>query len=164
MLLATDFSRDAETAVEWLTGIDWPAVSAVRLVSVVTPEFKSPGAHWFGGPETVFTKERRHQKTLQEQLVVHAKTVADALSFGKVETELVISEEPVEEIVKRANEWGANLVITGAGGGRGDSGGELAGPTACGVLEGVHCSMAIIHSLPSDPDRRVRYSWNKQRL
>jgi nucleotide-binding universal stress UspA family protein len=157
ILVATDLSTAASAAVDWASDIEWPMVSSIKLLSVVSPEHKEPGAHWFGGIGTVYTKEKHHQRLVEQELKSSAEMMAEKLDLVKVETEMIVSEDAIEEIASRALDWNANLIIMGARG-KTDRADVRVGSTVLRILERAHCSVVVVQH---DARSQVAYSWRK---
>lgn len=163
ILIASDLSSDSEAAVDWFASIQWPSFAQVRIITVAAPQHLTAEAHWFGGAAGLYVKETRHQTAVQEELVNHAQSLKGENSFMTIEAELIIGDNPAEEIIRVAEEWGAQLVVTGAGGKQPDSCGKclcMAGPTTLAALDAIHCGMVIVHGERSS---WAGYSWQPDR-
>lgn len=158
ILVATDLSNAASAAVDWVCNIEWPVISSIRLLTVVPPEHKEPGAQWFGDIGTVYTKEKHHQKVIEQELRASGELIGSALDAVKVETELIVSENAVDEIASRAADWNANLLVLGARG-KTDRSDARVGSTVLRILERVHRSVVVVQH---DAQSQVAYSWRKR--
>ena len=107
ILLAIDGSKDAETATVFLEQLPLPPSTALRIMVVVTvPTFALdvPPVREF----------KRSALEDAQHVVDDARASLASRSFG-IETDVAVGD-PKEEIVRAAEEWGADLVVLGARG------------------------------------------------
>jgi len=107
VLLATDGSKDAQAATAFLKELPLPPLSEVRIAAVVPlPSFVLD-----------VPRVREFKRSALEDI---RRIVEDACAslaprgFG-IETDVAVGD-PKEEIIRMAEEWGADLVVLGARG------------------------------------------------
>ena len=133
VLLATDGSKDARAAAEYLNAFPLPGDATIRIVTVVT----LPPSALDVPPVTAFN----------ESLLAEGRRVVDEARalFGPraAVEERVIQGNPKEEIVRAAEEWPADLVVVG-GRGLGGVRGFLLGSVSQTVARHVHCPVLVV--------------------
>lgn len=141
VLLATDGSEDAHRAIRWLQMLPLPAGSSILIVTVAVV----PGPH--ATFETV--------AELRAAAVAEAKRTAERARRVLIRrwpaAEVHVSEgDPREEIVRIAEEWGADLVVVGA---RGLSGVKrfLLGSVSLAVARHAPCPVLVAKGEPRKP-------------
>lgn len=134
VLLATDGSETASTAVEALVGRPWPEGSEFRIVTVEEPWLISP------------TSERRNMNSAEQVLA----------SAGLKATAVVLSGNPKEVILEEAKKWDADLIVVGSHGRRGIKR-FLLGSVSEAVAMNAHCSVVVVRD-PARSSRRARAS------
>ena len=133
VLLATDGSKDARAAAEYLNDFPLPSDATIRIVTVVT----LPPSSLDVPPVAA----------LNESLLAEGRRVVDearALLEPRVGVEeRVLQGNPKHEIVRAAEEWPADLVVVG---GRGLAGvrGFLLGSVSQTVARHVHCPVLVV--------------------
>ena len=122
VLLATDGSDTAATAVEALARRPWPEGSEFRIVTVEEP--------WLIRPNV----ERNIESA--EQVLASAGLKAS----GEV-----LSGNPKEVILEEAKKWNADLIVVGSHGRRGFKR-FLLGSVSEAVAMNAHCSVVVVRS------------------
>ena len=133
VLLATDGSKDARAAAEYLKDFPLPGDATIRVMSVVTlppSALDVPPVAAFN--ESLLAEGRR--------VVEEARTL---LGPRAAVEERVIQGNPKEEIVRAAEEWPADLVVVG-GRGLGGVRGFLLGSVSQTVARHVHCPVLVV--------------------
>jgi nucleotide-binding universal stress UspA family protein len=134
VLLATDGSDDARMAAAWLTHFPLPAVSRVRVVSVVSIPASSldlPTVRDFVG-------------TLREDARHAAEAAQSALAARFPDAEVQVLEGDARQtILRAAEEWPAELVVLGARG-LGAVAGFLLGSVSLAVARHAPCSVLVV--------------------
>lgn len=138
VMLATDGSKDAQAAVTFLKELRLPPSSTLRLITVVT-----------------LPSVARDVPSVQEferSVVDEARKVLDRVRAGLARPGLTIEAEvamgdPKAEIVRVAEDWGADLVVLGA---RGLSPIKrfLLGSVSLAVASHVRCPVLIVKGRP----------------
>lgn len=133
VLLATDGSKDARAAAEYLKDFPLPGSATIRVMTVVTlppSALDVPPVAAFN--ESLLAEGRR--------VVEEARTL---LGPRAAVEERVVRGNPKEEIVRAAEEWPADLVVVG-GRGLGGFRGFLLGSVSQTVARHVHCPVLVI--------------------
>ena len=144
VLLATDGSTDALTATRWLRHFPLPEESSVLILTVagvVEPPVRA---------ETL--------KQLRDAILADARRVGEEawrlLGPRGPGAEVRVSEgEPRAEIIRAAEEWGAELLVVGARG-LGGVRGLLLGSVSLDVARQARCPVLVVKGQPK-PLRRV---------
>jgi nucleotide-binding universal stress UspA family protein len=137
LLLGVDGSPDAEAAVRAVAGREWPAGSAIRLVTVLDTRMFTALA--FLPPETWTTAEDeqawvpRMVEAMAEPLRTRGLTVSSVIKEG----------DPKRVLLDEAEHWGADCLFVGA---RGLSRVErfLIGSVSVAVAAQAHCSVEVV--------------------
>jgi nucleotide-binding universal stress UspA family protein len=133
VLLATDGSKDARAAAEYLKDFPLPGSATIRVMTVVT----LPPSALDVPPVAAFN----------ESLLAEGRRVVEEactlLGPRAAVEERVIQGNPKEEIVRAAEEWPADLVVVG-GRGLGGVRGFLLGSVSQTVARHVHCPVLVV--------------------
>jgi nucleotide-binding universal stress UspA family protein len=139
LLLGVDGSPDAQAAVCAVAGREWPAGSAVRLVTVLNTgmftalAFKPPEAWATTGVEEAQAWVPRMVEAMAEPLRARGLSVSSVLKEG----------DPKQGLLDEAAHWGADCLFVGA---RGLSRIErfLIGSVSAAVAARAHCSVEVV--------------------
>jgi nucleotide-binding universal stress UspA family protein len=140
ILIAVDESPHAREAVRWVQNANWPAGTAVRLLSsvrsdlYVTGELYAPAAAEL--EDLIEDDAKRVSKTLADrtaELTARGLTVDTSVARG----------DPRLTIVDEARAWHADLVVVGSHGRSGLSALFL-GSVATHVVSHAPCSVLVI--------------------
>ncbi len=134
VLVATDGSSSARTALELVRAFAWPAGTTLRLVHVVSP---LPAlVQW--GPA------RRRLDGLGDPLRASLAETAEHLLRADIELQIdVLSDgEPADRIVRDAREFRADLIVTGSRG-HGAIATMLLGSVAAAVVDHAPCPVLV---------------------
>jgi len=133
VLLATDGSKDARAAAEFLKEFPLPGGATIRVMTVVTlppSALDIPPVAAFN--DSLLAEGRR--------VVEEARAL---LGPRAAVEERVVQGNPKEEIVRAAEEWPADLVVVG-GRGLGGVRGFLLGSVSQTVARHVHCPVLVV--------------------
>lgn len=133
VLLATDSSKDARAAAEYLKDFPLPGDATIRVMTVVT----LPPSALDIPPVAAF-----NESLLAEGRRVVEEARALMGTRAAVE-ERVVQGNPKEEIVRAAEEWPADLVVVGSRG-LGGVRGFLLGSVSQTVARHVHCPVLVV--------------------
>jgi nucleotide-binding universal stress UspA family protein len=138
ILLAIDGSKDAETATVFLEQLPLPPSTALRIMVVVTfPTFAL---------DVPPVREFKRSALEEAQHVVDdARASLASRSFG-IETDVAVGD-PKEEIVRAAEEWGADLVVLGARG-LGKIKRFVLGSVSLAVARHARCPVLVVKGRP----------------
>ncbi|MBS1992757.1 MAG: universal stress protein [Cyanobacteria bacterium SZAS LIN-3] len=156
ILIATDLSPESECAINWVMEQQWHPSTEFRVVTVAAAAHQDIRTNWFSSG-SLFIKEAQHLREIAAQLKVQAQDVAKKYGYNMVEADVITEVSPVDALVKLANEWESELVVTGARGANRHPDAR-AGSTCVNVLDRLHCSMIAIQN---DAPRQVKFSWSK---
>ena len=137
VLLATDGSKDARAATQYLREFPLPGNATIRIMTVVTLPPSSldvPPVAAFN--ESLLTEGRR--------VVEEARAL---LGPRPSVDERVVQGSPREEIVRAVEEWPADLLVVGARG-LGGLAGFLLGSVSETVARHVHCPVVVVKGRP----------------
>ncbi len=137
VLLATDGSKDARAATQYLREFPLPGNATIRIMTVVTLPPSSldvPPVAAFN--ESLLTEGRR--------VVEEARAL---LGPRPSVDERVVQGSPREEIVRAVEEWPADLLVVGARG-LGGVAGFLLGSVSETVARHVHCPVVVVKGRP----------------
>ena len=138
VLLATDGSKDAQAATAFLKELPLPPLTEVRIAAVVPlPSFllDVPSVREF----------KRSALEDVRGIVEDACASLAPRGFG-IETDVAVGD-PKEEIIRMAQEWGADLVVLGARG-LGTIKRFLLGSVSLAVARHVRCPVLVVKGRP----------------
>jgi nucleotide-binding universal stress UspA family protein len=138
VLLATDGSKDANTACEWLSGLPLPGETQMMVLSVAALPLPLADA--------------RTVKVLRDAALSDAHRIAEdaqkCLTSRFSETTIRVSEgDPREEIIRTAEEWQAHLLVVGARG-LGAIRGLFLGSVSRAVVHHAPCPVLVVKGHP----------------
>jgi len=139
ILLATDGSSSARTAVDLVTGIDWPAGSTIRVVEVI-----ETGAALFGGPwpAVAMFQADRIEAALREAAREPVEKARAQLSRPGLDVNAaVLRGRPASAIVDAAKNVRADLIVMGSRG-HGTIESMLLGSVSAEVID--HASIPVL--------------------
>ena len=144
ILLAVDGSTFSDAAVEEIASRPWPDGSEVDVLSVSEPpaypigESAALPSHYYEEMEKV---PREQARAAVDKAVQRLRSNTSCLRI----TEHVVVGHPVQEIVDRAEQWGADLIVVGSHGYRGFKR-LLLGSVSQAVASHAKCSVQIVRS------------------
>lgn len=138
VMLATDGSKDAQAAVTFLKGLPLPPSTALRIVTVVT----LPSV----ARDVPSVREFEHSVVDEARKVLDRVRAVAARRGLTIETEVAVGD-PKAEIVRIAEESGADLVVLGA---RGLSPIKrfFLGSVSLAVASHVRCPVLVVKGRP----------------
>lgn len=140
VVLATDGSESAETAIELVRGIGWPAGSVIHLVNAVETDNEVIAGAWAPVVATEIEERLADQIADAEAAVAHA---ARALAETGVRVETaVLRGRPGSAIVDKAEAVGANVIVLGSRG-HGTISTMLLGSVSAEVADHAHCPVLV---------------------
>lgn len=153
VLVASDLSSHGAAAVDWVAEQSWPSDCVVRIITVAltTPKESNLG---ITEKARSYTQEQVFLKRLENELRVQAKRIVGKQPDLQLESFLVQADSAFDGIAEQAEDWGADLVITGA---QGDSHSQesRAGSTAFQVMDSISCSMIAV----KQSSNATHFSW-----
>jgi nucleotide-binding universal stress UspA family protein len=148
ILLAVDGSECSDAGVEEVAERQWPADSAVRIISVVETLPPDELALPPRCREDI-EKAARHQA----QMIVERATTrfreGDARFFPISST--VVTDSPEDAIIEEAERWGADLIVVGSHGYRCPDRAPVDSVSQA-VTRQAKCSVEIVRRRPLDED------------
>ena len=150
ILLAVDGSTFSDAAVEQIASRPWPEGTEVSVISVAElPAY--PMGEAAALPNSYY---EQMEKIGQERARAAVDEAIERLRRGTSSlriTDSVVAGHPVQEIVDRADEWGADLVVVGSHGYRGFKR-LLLGSVSQAVASHAKCSVEIVRRKLTAPD------------
>lgn len=138
ILIAYDGSAGAAQAVALVAGVDWPAGSALRVVSVVEPAILQlmPWTMGATAPQALAAEALAYVQADQA-------TVVGRLSAPDRVVDAVLSRDrPASALVDQARQFSADLVIVGSRG-HGPITSLLLGSVSSEVVDHAHCPVLV---------------------
>jgi len=144
ILLAVDGSTFSDAAVEQIASRPWPDGAEVDVLSVS----ELPGYPMGEAAALPSSYYEEMEKIAQERARKAVNKAVEALRSNKSNlrvTNSVVAGHPVQEIVDRAEQWGADLIVVGSHGYRGFKR-LLLGSVSQAVASHAKCSVEIVRS------------------
>lgn len=132
VLLGTDGSAASLAAARAIVETTWPEETEVRVVSAVNPMIYSLEELGFGNGSGT---ERAHRAIGDAVQVLRASSLQISAD--------VITGKAARQIIDRARQWQADLIVVGTNERKGLSR-LFSGSTSAAVARGAHCSVRII--------------------
>ena len=145
VLIATDGSEQSLDAARYFRSLANPAsVERITVVAVVRPLAAVPFASDFGDDPAPRSSSEDLAPSFQEAAGQAVARVAEELAGAAptVDT-LVLTGSAADEIVRAADELGADLIVTGSRG-AGVVGSVLLGSVSHRVLHYAHCPVLVV--------------------
>jgi nucleotide-binding universal stress UspA family protein len=140
VLLATDGSTPAETALELARSITWPAGSTIRIVSVIEPVEAILSAAWT--PALAADIEQQAEELLASAEVVLEHAARQLAGSGVTVEREMFRGRAGSCIVEDATRFGADLIIIGSRG-HGSIGSMLLGSVSAEVADHAPCPVLV---------------------
>lgn len=115
ILVAVDFSEDAEAALVWACGYAGQVGAEVLVLHVVHDPIESPGSYQRSEADVLRPMEERAAEMLQQFVGRFAKAHPDLQAAGALKTRLVRGI-PATRIVEVAEKIDASMVVMGSRG------------------------------------------------
>ena len=142
ILLAVDGSPDSEAAIVDAARGSWPDGTAIEILSVIPARARltvDPAFVMAAVYVDLIDEQRRHPT----MLVSAARDHIEGEAWGVQVTTKIIEGNPRDVILDEAQEWGADLVIVGAGG-YGIARHMILGSVAGAVVANAPCSVQVV--------------------
>ena len=142
VLLAVDGSPHSEAAIVDTARGSWPDDTAIEILSVIParPPFTADPAFVMAALRVDQIGDRRRRPTT---LVSAARDRVEGEAWGVQVTTKILEGNPRDVILDEAREWGADLIIVGAGG-YGVAGHMILGSVAGAVAANAPCSVQVV--------------------
>ena len=142
IVLATDGSPGAEAAVRAVGDRHWPAQSEVRIVIVDDPFEPTVAGEFIPGVREAVDDA---EVAFREKITRMVNDAAANLSSHTLSATGVVKEgNPKKEIVRLAEEWGANCIFVGSTGFSNPLERLLIGSVASAITTRAHCSVEVV--------------------
>jgi nucleotide-binding universal stress UspA family protein len=150
ILIAVDGSTFSDDAVEEIAIRPWPDATEVEVLSVAEPP-AYPIGESVALPTRYYEEMEKAGKEQARETVDRAvKRLSSGNSRLRVDHSLVVGH-PIQEILDRAEHWGADLIVVGSHGYRGLKR-LLLGSVSQAVASHARCSVEIVRRKPSASD------------
>ncbi|MBP9092122.1 universal stress protein [bacterium] len=154
IIVATDFSKQADAAIQWIADSSWFDHTEIRLVTVTEASKREPGVAFLAGSKG-YISEQQYQRTLEDRLRGLGREIAKKQPYCKLEVFVLQSDSVSGAILELASMWDADLVVVGAQG-EGNTDEAKAGSTALPIMDCLECSAIAIRN----PKRKqVHFNW-----
>jgi nucleotide-binding universal stress UspA family protein len=154
VLVATDASPSADTAVDLVAGLGWPDGSEIRVVEAI-----ETGAALFGGPWpaiAVVQAEELEAELLQATGDVVTRARDRLEGPGRKVTQEVLRGRPATAILDAANAFHADLIVVGSRG-HGTIESMLLGSVSAEVVDHATVPVLVARGVTTD---RVVVAWD----
>lgn len=151
ILLAVDGSASSEEAIAEIVGRPWPEQTEVRVISVFETPVMVGMEPWAAGP-MYFDELQKAASSVASAVVENTLTKLKASDKKLKFNGEIIQGSPGQEIVEKAEQWGADLIVMGSRG-LGVWNRLLLGSVSNAVVHHAKCSVEIVRrpkSLPRD--------------
>lgn len=141
VLIALDEYNFANAIVDFMANHQWSGTPDVKLVHVVEPASK--GNYMSVLPRDVLNDLYEEQLDFGRKLVRKVALKLNSIFHSTHIEEEVVEGNPKEEILNRANQWGADLIIVGSHGRSGMSK-IILGSVSQTVAAAAPCAVLIV--------------------
>jgi len=143
ILLAVDGSASSDEAIAEILRRPWPEQTEVRVITVFETPVMVGMEPWAGGP-IYFDDLQKAASSAANTVVEDTLTKLKASPNKKLKaTGEVIQGSPGQEIVEKAEQWGADLIVMGSRG-LGAWNRLLLGSVSNAVVHHAKCSVEIV--------------------
>jgi nucleotide-binding universal stress UspA family protein len=147
LLIGLDGSPESESVVREVASRSWPTTSQIKLAVVDDPA----GMPFFGNDiPAVVEDETEADHAWGEKILADNAVILRALPQIEVITEL-IEGNPKNELVRAAEEWGADCIFVGSSGSSNRSARFILGSVSAAVATRAHCSVEVIRKKQPHP-------------
>lgn len=154
IIVATDFSEQADNAVQWVAENHWFENTEIRLLNVTEASKREPGVSFLSGSKG-YVSEQQYQRTLENRLRVIGRQIAKKQPHCKLEVFVLQSDSVAGAILELASAWDADLVVLGAQGEE-SSEEQKIGSKALPIMDSLDCSTIAIRD---HKRQQVHFSW-----
>ena len=154
IVIATDFSQQAETVIQWVEDCCWLDSTEFRLVNVTETSKREPGVSFLAGSKG-YVSEQRYQRSIENKLRAIGADLAAKHPRCKLEVFVLQSDSIAGAILELACMWDADLVLLGAKGAD-STDEEKLGSSARPIMDTLECSSI---ALRRSADKQVHFSW-----
>lgn len=154
IIVATDFSEQADNAVQWVAENHWFDNTEIRLLNVTEASKREPGVSFLSGSKG-YVSEQQYQRTLENRLRVIGRQIAKKQPHCKLEVFVLQSDSVAGAILELASAWDADLVVLGAQGEE-SSEEQKIGSKALPIMDSLDCSTIAIRD---HKRQQVHFSW-----
>jgi nucleotide-binding universal stress UspA family protein len=154
IIVATDFSKQADNAIQWVADNHWFDNTEIRLLNVTEASKREPGVSFLSGSKG-YISEQQYQRTLENRLRVIGRQIAKKQPRCKLEVFVLQSDSVSGAILELASGWDADLVVLGAKG-EGSSEEQKFGSMALPIMDSLDCSTIAIRD---HKRQQVHFSW-----
>lgn len=143
IIAAVDGTKYSEAAIDALMGMNWPADTQIKILTVLPAE--EPG---FGFVKLGPGKSAQHLQELEANTLAALKNAFAEREKDmpcKISYEVLAAGDAKSQIVEAAKNWAANLIVMGSRGARGVEL-MLLGSVSQGVLNTAPCPVIIVKS------------------
>lgn len=154
IIAATDFSEQADKAVQWVANNHWFDNTEIRLLNVTKASKREPGVSFLSGSKG-YISEQQYQRTLENRLRVIGRQIAQKHPRCKLEVFVLQSDSVADAIFELACAWDADLVVVGAKA-DGSSEEQKIGSKALPIMDSLDCSTIAIRD---HKRQQVHFSW-----
>ncbi len=155
IIVATDFSKQADAAIQWIADSSWFDNTEIRLVTVTEASKREPGVAFLAGSKG-YISEQQYQRTLEDRLRGFGREIAKKQPRCKLEVFVLQSDSVPGAILELVSAWDADLVVVGAQG-AGSTDEAKAGSTALPIMDCLDCSAIAIRN--NNDRKQVHFSW-----
>jgi nucleotide-binding universal stress UspA family protein len=142
ILLAIDGSPHSEAAIVDVAGGSWPDGTAIEILSVIhdfAPSAIDPAIVM----PAVYVEQIEQRRRHPTMLVNAARDRIEGDAWGLHVTTKIIEGNPKDAILDEARQWGADLIVVGAGG-YGGRKRMVLGSVARSVAANAPCSVQVV--------------------
>ncbi|CAN5664226.1 hypothetical protein BH10CYA1_BH10CYA1_51970 [soil metagenome] len=115
VLVAIDNSDHSRKALEWIVKLPWPKATEIKLVGVLNPLAEAHGDGFSALYKSNLALERSKAVDLTQQFLINSGEKLNGTIANKITTQ-VLEGAPGEQILKKAVDWDAQLIVMGSRG------------------------------------------------
>ncbi|MBI2809739.1 MAG: universal stress protein [Candidatus Melainabacteria bacterium] len=115
VLVAIDNSDHSRKALEWIVKLPWPKTAEIKLIGVLNPLAEAHGDGFSALYKSNLALERSKAIDHTQQFLIRSGEKLNESIPNKITTQ-VLEGAPGEQILKKAVDWDAQLIIMGSRG------------------------------------------------
>jgi nucleotide-binding universal stress UspA family protein len=115
VLVPIDNSEHSRKALDWITKLPWPSSTELKLIGVLNPTANAHADGFSALYKSSLALERSKAVDHTQQFLIKSGEKVNAVIPNKITTQ-VLEGAPGEQILKKAAEWDAQLIIMGSRG------------------------------------------------